>query len=180
MSSARKRERSRPESRGLCSECGEEAIVVERPAAYRYVAGGLPHVILAGGVEVERCEACGAEGLSILRIGQLHEALAFALATQPKRLLPSEAKFLRKYLGHSTSDLASLMGVSPETVSRWESEKSAQPIGPPTERLLRLMVLRERPVEEYPTERLAEIDANATAAKTLRVEQTDDGWRAAA
>ena len=179
MSSTAQKKRPQAQKRAKCSACGANALVVESRAAHRYIEGGLPHVVLAGGVEVERCEACGAEGLTIERIGQLHEALAFALATQTGRLLPAEARFLRKHLGHSTAELAALMGVSPETVSRWESDKSAQVIGPPTERLLRLLVLRERPVEEYPSERLAQIVGVALPAKTLRVEQTGRGWRAA-
>lgn len=162
-----------------CADCGKEAVVIEHPAAYRYVVGGLPHVVLVGGVEVERCEACGAESLTVARIAQLHRTIALALASKHDRLSPLEARFLRKYLGHSTADLACLIGVSPETVSRWESQKSAQPIGAPAERLLRMMATRDLPVEAYPTERLADIGDDASE-EPLRFEAGGKGWHAAA
>ena len=159
-----------------CPKCRADAMNAEH-GPFRYVAGGLPNVILRG-VEVRRCASCGAETLSIPKIGQLHRAIAVALATKPSRLSPLEARFLRKYLGHSTVDLAAIMGVAPATITRWESVKSAQPIGSTSERLLRLMAVRDRPVEEYPSERLAEIDEEVKDA-TLRFEP-DGGWHMAA
>lgn len=160
-----------------CSEC-RVGVVHEEVVPYRYAAGGLPHVILLG-VSVGRCANCGAETLSVPRIAQLHRVLAATLATKATHLTANEARFLRKYLGYSTADLASIMGVAPETVSRWESTKSPQPIGATSERLLRLMAVRDRPVEEYPSERLAEI-RDADADPTLRFEADEAGWHMAA
>ena len=62
-------------SASRCTDCGG-TVNIYRPTAYRYAAGGLPDVVLEGGVELERCDSCGAEALSIHRIGQLHEVLA--------------------------------------------------------------------------------------------------------
>ena len=160
-----------------CPKCRAEAMRIER-GPYRYDSGGLPHVVLLG-VETGRCGQCGAEMVSIPRIAQLHEAIAVALATKSTRLAPLEARFLRKCLGLSTDDLAARMGVARETVSRWESPRSAQPIGATSERLLRLMALRERPVEEYPTDRLAEI-RDETSEELMRFEAGGTGWHAAA
>ena len=160
-----------------CPKCRAEAMHAER-GPYRYDSGGLPHVVLLG-IETGRCGECGAEVVSIPRIAQLHEAIALVFATKPTRLAALEARFLRKYLGLSTDDLAARMGVARETISRWESPRSAQPIGAPTERLLRLMAIRERPVAEYPTERLAEIRDEASE-EILRFEPGGGGWHAAA
>lgn len=160
-----------------CTQC-REGILHEERLPCRYAAGGLPHVILDGAT-LGRCSTCGAETLTIPRIAQLHRVLALTLATKPTRLMPNEARFLRKYLGYSSSDLAAIIGVAPETVSRWESTKSPQPIGVPTERLLRLLALRERPVEEYPSGRLAEITEGNPEA-TLRFAADGAGWHLAA
>lgn len=59
---------------------------------------------------------------------------------------------LRKYLGYSGEDFAATMGVTPATVSRWENDR--EPMGSTAERLLRLMSVRDLPIEEYPTDRL--------------------------
>lgn len=160
----------------VCAQC-REALVDEQVETRRYSAGGLERAILHG-VKVGRCPNCGAETLSIPRIAQLHRVLAAALASKPGRLAPDEARFLRKYLGLSTTDLAAYMGVAPETVSRWESPKSRQPIGAPTERLLRLMALRDQPVEDYPLERLGEI-RDDFGPETWRLDADAGGWRLA-
>ena len=138
-----------------CAQC-HEGVIHEEQVPYRYAPGGLPHVILQG-VSVGRCLKCGAESLTVPRIAQLHRVLAVALATKTSHLAPNEARFLRKYLGYSSTDLAAIMGVAPETVSRWESTKSAQAIGASAERLLRLLAVRDQPVEDYPNERMADI-----------------------
>lgn len=161
-----------------CPKCRAEAMRVES-GPLRYESGGLPHVVLMG-VETGRCGQCGAEVLSIPRIAQLHDAIAVVLATKPTRIAPLEARFLRKHLGLSTEDLAARMGVARETVSRWESPRSAQPTGGAAERLLRLMALRERPVEEYPSERLADIRDDGTSEELLRFEAGGKGWHVAA
>jgi DNA-binding transcriptional regulator YiaG len=65
----------------------------------------------------------------------LNEVLAKAIAKKPHRLTPGEIRFLRKYLGWSGKDFAQFMGVTPETVSRWEN--GAGRIGETAERFLR-------------------------------------------
>jgi putative zinc finger/helix-turn-helix YgiT family protein len=160
-----------------CPTCRMPGMKVSR-GPYRYDAGGLRHVILLG-VETGRCEKCGAESVSIPRMAELHEAIALALAKKAERLLASEVRFLRKYLGLSTEDLAARLAVARETLSRWQSLTAPQEMNETAERLLRLMVLRERPVEEYPTERLAEIRPEANE-EPLRFEAGSAGWREAA
>jgi putative zinc finger/helix-turn-helix YgiT family protein len=160
-----------------CPKCRAEAVHVTR-GPYRYESGGLPHVVLLN-IESGRCAECGAELVSIPRIAQLHETIAVAFATKPTRLAPLEARFLRKFLGLSTEDLAARMGVVRETVSRWESPRSDKPIGPTSERLLRLLAVRERPVEEYPTDRLADI-RDEPSEEPLRLRADEKGWHAEA
>lgn len=133
-----------------CDDCGS-SMKVDRKAVRRYVTGGLPHVELHG-VEVRQCEACGNEELAIPRIGQLHRLLANTFVRQARMLAPIEIRFLRKHVGLSTGDFAEIMGVSRETVSRWETGANA--MGATADRLLRLVVISHEPTESYAVEDL--------------------------
>ena len=90
------------------------------------------------------------------RVAELHRAIAMALVHKPARFLGAEVRYLRKYMGWSGVDFASRMGVNPETVSRWENEK--EPISSTSDRLLRLIVVRGWPVEDYSVDDLVKID----------------------
>jgi hypothetical protein len=71
------------------------------------------------------------------------------------------------------------MGMTPETISRWET--GAEPIGPTADRLLRLMVATRDPVSEYPLEMLTTITKESPAqAVRLGVKRDKEGWHAAA
>lgn len=161
-----------------CTDCGNPMVV--RRENRRYDSGGLPQVVLQG-VEARRCPACGAQELVIPRIEELHRVIARALIHKPARLAGSEIRFLRKYLGLSSTDLARRMGTTRETVSRWEG--GATPIGPLADRLLRLLVTTTHPVEDYSrTEFLTGIHRGAPPAParlTLKA-HTSRGWLAGA
>lgn len=128
-----------------CEDCGKP-VTTEHSAVRRYNIGGLPHVELHG-VEVTTCPGCGKEGIAIPRIGQLHRVLAEAFVKQPRMLAPVEIRFLRKHIGLSGVDFAKMMGVTRETVSRWET--GANPMGGTADRLLRLLVVNHEPTESY-------------------------------
>lgn len=153
-----------------CVDC-EGAMTAKRENR-RYVAGGLPQVVLVG-VEVRRCPQCGAEELVIPRIEELHRVLAQALINKPARLAPTEVRFLRKYLGWSSVDFAKHMGTTRETVSRWEG---GLPIGPQADRLLRVLVARTAPVEDYSTDTLTEIRETERAPARLNLVADKGGW----
>ena len=146
-----------------CDECGGP-VRVARNAVRRYDLGGLPHVELHG-VEVSRCESCGAESIAIPRMGQLHRTLAQVFVTQPRMLAPAEIRFLRKHLGLSGSDFAQRMGVARETVSRWET--GATPMGAVADRLLRLLVVTHEPSSSYAVDDLLRELSDAPAPRKL-------------
>jgi putative zinc finger/helix-turn-helix YgiT family protein len=160
-----------------CEECGG-ALAIERNAVRRYELGGLPHVELHG-VEVARCTKCGLEEVSIPRIQQLHKLLAEHLISLPRSLAPVEVKFLRKHIGLSTIDFARCMGVSRETVSRWETGN--KPMGSASDRLLRLLVATSTPISDYSaTDVLKELDSSRPAPKRparFGMRASQDGWR---
>src|SRR5439155_2513167 len=85
-----------------------------------------------------------------------------------------QVRFLRKSLGWSGCEFAKHMGVTDETVSRWEN--NAAPIGPQADRLLRLMVAQGRLTTSYPTERLSQINPKKATPARLEIEARDDQW----
>ncbi len=140
-----------------------------------YPYASLPGLTLAG-VEIYRC-ACGEEEVSIPRIEDLHRTIAGELLRRKGHLAPVEIRFLRKLLGWSGVDFAKHFGVTPETVSRWESGK--KPMGPVAERLLRLCVATKTPVDDYSVEDLQAVAEDGSCVEmTLKVSRT--GWKATA
>jgi putative zinc finger/helix-turn-helix YgiT family protein len=161
-------------SEDLCPSCGEGSLQT-RLEVRRYGRG--IDVTLVD-VPVRRCPVCGEELVVIPAIEELHRLIAHDLARRSGRLRSGEIRFLRTYLGYSSADFAHVMGVSPETVSRWESARSPQQMAVPAERLLRLMALQDNPVQSYS---LAAADHDGAAKPvTLRLATTPAGWTAVA
>ena len=141
-----------------------------------YAYASLPGVTLAN-VEIYRCPACGEEEVSIPHIEELNRTIASALVRKTTQLAPAEIRFLRKLLGWSGVDFANHFGVTPETVSRWESGKKA--MGPVAERLLRLCVATRAPVEDYELDNLRDVaEEGGPAEMTLKTSRS--GWKVAA
>jgi putative zinc finger/helix-turn-helix YgiT family protein len=155
-----------------CRTCGK-AELTTRKETYVYKESGLPNVVLVG-VEVRRCSACGHHELVLPRVSELHGTIAHAVIHKPARLSGAEVRFLRKYLGWSGVDFARHMGVDPSTVSNWETDKD--PIGPTSDRLLRLMVARGAPVENYSLEDLTKIEDERRPPVEVRVSPKATGW----
>jgi len=144
---------------------------------FKYNACGLPYVTLVN-VEVSRCPKCGEFEVAIPRSEELHRVIAHAVARKPGRLGASEIRFLRKSLGWSGADFAAHMGVSPETVSRWEGE--AQRMGGTADRLLRLMIASREPARDYSLDLLQQVGAKKAAGFRLGLKVARTGWQAVA
>lgn len=164
-----------------CAECGSDRVTVDRNAAIRYDMGGLHHITLQG-VAMQRCASCGDEGIKIPRIGQLHRVLADYLIRQPRLLMGNEIRFLRTHLGLSTQDFSHRMGVTRETVSRWENARER--MGEPTDHLLRALVTSYQPTKSYAVDDLLR-DLPDTLrlpkeekAVNASVQNTTTGWKA--
>ena len=100
-----------------CVECKAEAM---RPAAIRseHKVGGFT---LAGDVSGFECTKCGAKYLSGPSLGRFELEAAARVAALGARDGAS-MRFIRKALGLKASELAELLGVAAETVSRWEND----------------------------------------------------------
>jgi DNA-binding transcriptional regulator YiaG len=139
---------------------------------HRYAESGLDNVFLDG-IESHTCD-CGERIVSIPRLADLHEVVAFALVKQVARLTDPQIRFLRKYLGWYGVQFAGVMDVDPGTVSRWET--GTMSMGTGAERALRLAVLRLRPLEEYRTQNLATVGKAEVPTATIRIAATARGW----
>lgn len=157
-----------------CPECGKAEMKITHED-HVYTECGLPNIVLLG-LEFRVCPKCGEKERVMPRLAQLHRVIAEAVAEKRARLTGAEIRFLRKHLGWSGDYFAEVVGVRPETVSRWENEK--EPMGVTSERLLRLMALRLRPVESYPNERLAEVAREEARPVSLRLRPNHGGWHA--
>lgn len=156
-----------------CRGC-REGEMVETVENIPYSMSGLEGITLEG-VRVRRCAHCGEQDVTIRAIAMVQKRIASALAEKKEKLTPHEIRYLRKYLGLSSSDFARKIGVDPSTVSRWESVDEPQSMNTQAERLLRLMVLYERPIEDYRLEEMATLDAKPTR---IRLSQSGNDWTA--
>lgn len=162
-----------------CVVCGAD---LAPPVRRDIPDDSLPGVMLCG-IEVSTCPSCGEEEIAIPNIEGLHRELARLLAGKPSRLTGREVRFLRKVMGWSGRSFALLIGVTPETVSRWENDK--EPIGPVAERLLRVLVTQKvQPITDYDAfeawiTRLAEQSgAESQPATSVQAHLDATGWHA--
>lgn len=132
-----------------CVQCGTE--MKESRQSLEWDLSGVP-VTIEDSMVLD-CPKCGEQERGLFAMEALVHEVARHIARSPEQLAPAEIRLLRKSLGLSAVDLARKMDADKATVSRWET--GAQPMGGMSERLLRLMVLTERPVEEYPLEEMA-------------------------
>lgn len=75
------------------------------------------------GVEIQargqRCESCGEKLFTGLEVDRQFDEVARAVARRGIRTA-EEFKFVRKATGYRAADVAELLDVRPETISRWE------------------------------------------------------------
>jgi putative zinc finger/helix-turn-helix YgiT family protein len=155
-----------------CRNCGK-AELTSNLETYLYQESGLPNVVLVG-VQVRRCASCGHHELVLPRVTELHRTIAQVIIRKTARLSGAEVRYLRKSLGWSGADFARHVGVDPSTVSNWETDKD--PIGPGSDRLVRLMVARGSPVEDYSLDELTKIENVRKPPVEVRVSPKSTGW----
>jgi putative transcriptional regulator len=160
----------------MCRTC-REGDMKTTTENHLYVESGLPNVVLIG-VNVRRCAKCGAFEVLLPRVAELHRVIANAVIHKSVRLNAAEVKFLRKHLGWSGADFAAHMGVDPTTVSAWENDR--KPFGPASDRLLRLMVARQAPMEDYSLDDLTKIANRHEPPRKFEIRSRDHGWQMSA
>lgn len=102
---------------------------------------GLDNVVLSG-ITVYEC--CGEVMPEIKNIEKLHRLIALAIVRKTSLLRGKEFRFIRKQMQLQGKDIASILGVCPVSVSRWEKENAR--IGASNDRLMRMLYIQS--VEE--------------------------------
>ncbi len=130
----------------LCANCGKKAKREAVVDGFDLTAlAGVPAVVER--MRVYRCAACGNETLAGPDIERALAALTVAVAACPGRLTGEEARFLRKRLGLTQTELGERLGAVKETISDWE--RGAETISKHYDYILRGLVLSLR-ISEAP------------------------------
>jgi DNA-binding transcriptional regulator YiaG len=120
-----------------CMDCGAESVTYVL-GSHPYRESGLPNVVLQG-VKLGTCSECKATSVIIPKMAVIHREIARALVQQnPGRMTGEQLRFLRKYLEVTGEQLAKYLHTDRTKISKWENGED--PIGPSTDRLMRLLV----------------------------------------
>ena len=152
-----------------CTQCGDP--VTPEIRQYRYSESGMANIVLQG-VTVAECSKCGNSEVLIPRMAKLHRAIAQALIKSPARLTGEQLRFLRKHLGMSGDQLGQYLHTDKTKISKWERGEDS--IGPPTDRLIRLLAAaldsELRPGVSLVAEQLPQIADESGSLWELQVE----------
>ena len=160
-----------------CIMCGNKTMQASRED-YIYDRHGVAVTLV--GIRMLRCSSCGEEDVEIPRIAELDRVIARHLIERTGHLVGAEIRLLRKFLGRSGADFAELIGVAPETVSRWENGHQMMDRG--HENTLRLLAARSAPIDDYRVwDALRAIDQHTEPkSQVIRLRPEADTWADAA
>jgi putative transcriptional regulator len=144
---------------------------------FHYTASGLDDVYLLSGYE--RYETEYGSGISISDVDGLHMAIARNIVLHKKAINGKEIRFLRKQMKLSQEELGDLMGVSSQSVARWE--KGEVDIPGPAELSMRAFYISHEGGKIDLVELAKTVRAMAAdAANRQEFEDTDGVWKLAA
>lgn len=152
------------------TECAEKA-------PFHYRACGLDNVYLRSGYDQRTVG--GETYTSVQGADDLHLAIAEHLVLRRKVLRGQEVRFLRKFLGWTQADAGDALGISDQSVARYE--KDQVPLEGSADRLFRVYVLGKITGKLDPMAVLEEIrQSDSVTSDDLVLERTDDHWKVAA
>lgn len=143
-----------------CTFCESEMVTGREHHPYK--EAGLIGIILLD-LDVSRCGRCGYYRLGIRDAEGLHRTIAEILIGKTARLAGSEIRFLRRCLGLSETDLARRLGVTIETVSRWEHGSSGMRVS--ADRLLRVIAAMDLEISRPPLDHMGTAPREETAIR---------------
>jgi DNA-binding transcriptional regulator YiaG len=150
---------------------------LESKAPYHYTMCGLDDVYLTSGYD--RKETLYGNGVVIHDQDDLHRAIGLHLANEKKALSPKEVRFLRHEMNLTQSQLGDVLGVTDQSVARWEKGETTIP--GPADLLIRVVYLghlSEKIDVVQLSRQLREKDAPADNKQFFA--QTEEGWQLAA
>jgi len=156
-----------------CMLCNSERVQTNRE---NMPLVGLPHVTLVD-VEVRRCADCGDFTMEIPAHSRMIEIVTLALLNKRGKLTGREIRWLRGHMGWSGIQLAEHVGVSAESVSKWEHDHTNQ--ARTADRLIRLLVARQLSEELYPHQALTLVSQNGREPLRLRLRFDASDWHLA-
>lgn len=149
----------------------------DRQEPFRYLACGLDNVFLTSGYT--RKQRAGQWVTAVEDADGLHGAIAKHLVLRRKQLHGKEVRFLRKRLALTQVELGKLLGVTDQTIARYEKNESA--FDGAADMLLRILVIGHACGALKPLEVVEQIRASDDAAlDELVLEHEGDEWRMAA
>ena len=146
-----------------CVECNGERLVERTVERKKELAG---HIFLAQ-VPATVCEQCGETYFTSEEVGRFEQAVALTLARSGENS-GAIFQYFRKFLGLRAQDLAGLLGLAKETVSRWENE--AREPDRAAVALLGTMVLEQTEGRSTTLERLRALSMQAPLAKKVSLQ----------
>ena len=90
-----------------------------------YTDCGLDNIFLLNGFEPEDIDNC--EYVTVTDIDGLHQAIGLHIVLEKKAPTGQEMRFLRTEMGFSQAELGSRLGVSDQSVARWEKGQTDVP-----------------------------------------------------
>lgn len=142
---------------------------------FHYVACGLPNVWLANGY-TETIDDNGKAFFNITGIRELHTAIAHSLTAKENTLTGAEFRFLRSEMKMSRNTLADLLGLSAETIKKWESGEN--PIAKLADANLRKLFLELQRENGEIRALLLQIKDLERQERKLCFTETSHGWKA--
>jgi len=145
-----------------------------------YKMCGLDDVYLMNGFKVH--ETAYGRGVAVENADELHRAIGMYLVRHRKVLSPKEFKFLRKSIKLTQEDLAECLGVTSQTIARYEKGQTEVP--GPADRLTRMIYVihlipepdRARVIKEImdSVREMGEMDE--TIDDPVYFDSTSEGW----
>lgn len=152
------------------SECAEKA-------PFQYRACGLDNVYLTSGYEQKIVR--GETYTAVMEADDLHKAIAEHLVLRRKVLRGQEVRFLRKLLGWTQADAGDALGLSDQSVARYEKDQGI--LEGSSDRLFRLYVLGHLCGAIDPAKVLEEVrQSDSLSNDNLVLEHEGDQWKIAA
>jgi putative transcriptional regulator len=141
---------------------------------YHYRGCGLPDVYLLSGYEQVTAE--NGDGVVIKDMDGLHRAIGEYIAQHQKVLAGVDLRFLRKEMNLTQTELGTIMGVTSQTVARWEKgETEFQGPGDVLLRVLYMAHVGKKLDARVLSEQIAAIDTARHGKQLFKASRR--GWK---